>query len=387
MDKYTIKNYYKNQIVFKEDEISDTAYLIKSGKIDIYKTLENQQVLLATFGNGEIFGEMSLLNANKRTATARASEYSELVVLGKDQYLSMLRDCPKVISSIVSALIKRLSHATSKLPGIKSKDPFFSICNILDMLGQNIHQQTKKDFKSKHDAQDQPVELEYKEAINRINNIVSMPLIDIEFCLTKLDSAGLISISTQGRKKIIKIEKFEDFMDNAAKFYDEFEDVFSILQHHRDLVDINELASLLDTTPNLIYKRIGWEEVPDKFFFFSKDEILDWIKEQGTDFFSATKIGRKSIENIDCFGDLVFVDNESLQNALGEMDTVSIAKMVKDADDKIKEKVFSNLSSRMKTVVDQILSELEEVDPFELAKIEEAIVNKVKHLQQQAATL
>ena len=62
------------ELIFREGEDSDLAYLIVSGRVDIFKRMDNgATVLLATLGDGEIFGEMSIISEQPRTASAAAS--------------------------------------------------------------------------------------------------------------------------------------------------------------------------------------------------------------------------------------------------------------------------------------------------------------------------
>ncbi len=57
-------------ILFKEGEAGDSAYLIESGGIQIMVQRDDQDVVIAELGAGELIGEMALLDHKPRTATA-----------------------------------------------------------------------------------------------------------------------------------------------------------------------------------------------------------------------------------------------------------------------------------------------------------------------------
>ena len=54
------------QMLFEEGSEGDIAYIVESGEVDIVKTSDNREILLAVRGPGEVFGEMALLLARTR---------------------------------------------------------------------------------------------------------------------------------------------------------------------------------------------------------------------------------------------------------------------------------------------------------------------------------
>src|SRR5215831_15145562 len=60
-------------LLFREDEHGDRCYVVLAGQIEIVKALGTaDERLLSSYGAGELFGEMSLLNPDhRRTASAR----------------------------------------------------------------------------------------------------------------------------------------------------------------------------------------------------------------------------------------------------------------------------------------------------------------------------
>ena len=83
------------------------------------------------------------------------------------------------------------------------------------------------------------------------------------------------------------------------------------------------------------------------------------------------------------FEDIVTIDDRGIQRILREVDKRDLALSLKIADDKIKQKIFKNMSERAASVVRE---ELEFMGPVKLKEVEAAqmrIVDIVKNLEEQ----
>ena len=71
------------EALFAEGDQGDVAYVISTGDVEVLKTSGPRQVLLALRGEGDVIGEMALLDAAPRMATVRAKTTVELVAISK----------------------------------------------------------------------------------------------------------------------------------------------------------------------------------------------------------------------------------------------------------------------------------------------------------------
>ncbi|MCF6247183.1 MAG: cyclic nucleotide-binding domain-containing protein [Desulfobacula sp.] len=136
----TVKSFYKNQIIFKEGQLGNVGYLVKTGEVTIFKIIDDEQKVLAKLGPGEIFGEMGIVIESPRTAFAQAGEYCDLVVIDKETLHSLLKKSPKLIQSITLLLMQRLAN-TNKLLEKHDDDVvlpkhYMRICSLLDIMGE-----------------------------------------------------------------------------------------------------------------------------------------------------------------------------------------------------------------------------------------------------------
>lgn len=106
-----LRLYRAGRTLFFEGTPGEIMYLIHSGKVGIYKTVENKDdLLLAMLGPGSYFGEMSLLDSQPRSATAKIVEDGELVVITKKVFDQMLETDPRITSKLLITLVRVALH-------------------------------------------------------------------------------------------------------------------------------------------------------------------------------------------------------------------------------------------------------------------------------------
>ena len=79
------RDYEPGQIVFREGDASDTCYIVRSGRARaVREHPDGRTITLATFGSGDIFGELAMFEDELRSATVEAVQRTTAVaVLGQ----------------------------------------------------------------------------------------------------------------------------------------------------------------------------------------------------------------------------------------------------------------------------------------------------------------
>lgn len=102
-------------------ETGQEFFLIRGGRVTIcYPDADGREVTLAVLGAGDFFGEISLLDGGPRTATARADNDVELLVLGREAFHGFLRQNPQAAVHMMSVLGARQRQTVDKLRGIRN---------------------------------------------------------------------------------------------------------------------------------------------------------------------------------------------------------------------------------------------------------------------------
>lgn len=110
------RDFEEGEVVFREGDASDTCYIVRSGRARAIRTHAGGRTLtLATFGPGDIFGELALFEDEKRSATVEAIEpTSALAVLGPDMR-RLMTEHAEISARLAIALGRRLRETNERL--------------------------------------------------------------------------------------------------------------------------------------------------------------------------------------------------------------------------------------------------------------------------------
>src|SRR5260370_10502220 len=101
-------------VVFRKDDPGDGLYGVLAGTVVIVaESAEGKELILNRNDAGEFSGEVALLDGEGRSGAARAREASDLVFLGRGEFLAFLSQRPEAMLRIMALLCARLRRATS----------------------------------------------------------------------------------------------------------------------------------------------------------------------------------------------------------------------------------------------------------------------------------
>jgi CRP-like cAMP-binding protein len=113
--------YAPGQILFKQGDVGDAAYVVLSGSADVMVDSPTGQIKVAEVAPNSIVGEIAILCNVSRTATVRANTAVEALRIRKDHFLRLLGEYPEMTVEIMRVLADRLSHTTAELTEERSK--------------------------------------------------------------------------------------------------------------------------------------------------------------------------------------------------------------------------------------------------------------------------
>src|SRR3954447_10621281 len=104
------------EAVFREGDESNTCYIVRSGHARALREHgDGRQIALATFGPGDIFGELAMFDDERRSATVETIDAVEaLAILGPDMRRLMLRR-PALAVALAASLSRRLRTTNERL--------------------------------------------------------------------------------------------------------------------------------------------------------------------------------------------------------------------------------------------------------------------------------
>jgi CRP/FNR family cyclic AMP-dependent transcriptional regulator len=105
----------RNTTIFCRGDPGSSMFFIASGEVKITtQTVAGRDVIFNLLGEGDVFGEIALLDGCARTADAVAAKDCELLVIERRDFLSLLRDDPNLSLSIIELLCGRLRRTTDQ---------------------------------------------------------------------------------------------------------------------------------------------------------------------------------------------------------------------------------------------------------------------------------
>ncbi|HMK49098.1 MAG TPA: cyclic nucleotide-binding domain-containing protein [Thermodesulfovibrionales bacterium] len=96
------REYKSNENIFNEGDVGLGMYIIVKGKVRIVYSTDCQ--VLAELGEGDFFGELSLLDESPRSAAAIASSQCVLMCFFKPELLDLLERNPKLGNKLLFKL-------------------------------------------------------------------------------------------------------------------------------------------------------------------------------------------------------------------------------------------------------------------------------------------
>ena len=111
----------KGTKIIEEGTLSDCAYIIESGRVQVSKTLNNgKEQIIGILEENDIFGEMSLIDSLPRSATVLALEDCTISVMTQETFNHLAQHNPEALMPILKVLAKRLRATLTLVEGLQA---------------------------------------------------------------------------------------------------------------------------------------------------------------------------------------------------------------------------------------------------------------------------
>lgn len=131
-DEFT-RTYPKDTMLFSEGQPGEELYIIQRGSVKIVKIVDNNEVLLAVLKQGDIFGEMALLESKPRSANAIAYEDCTVLAVNKENFERMVGSQPQIITRLTQLLAERIWFIYKQLANTLISDPLGRMYDALQI--------------------------------------------------------------------------------------------------------------------------------------------------------------------------------------------------------------------------------------------------------------
>jgi CRP/FNR family cyclic AMP-dependent transcriptional regulator len=117
---FSLSHIEQGNVIFNEGDMGTFMGLIIEGKVSVQKSNQDgDDVELANLPKGRTFGEMAVLDGERRSAKCIAATDCTLLILSKETLEKMILESPKIAAKVIRAiaisLSRRLRMADGKL--------------------------------------------------------------------------------------------------------------------------------------------------------------------------------------------------------------------------------------------------------------------------------
>jgi len=134
-----VRTFRRGELILRAGQPPDGLYIILLGRAKVLIDNEKgDEVILATVGAGDFFGEMGVIDDLPRSATVQTLKHSELIHLTRTEFIRCLSDSPGLAMSIMKALVNRLRHANRQIESLALLDVHSRVTRLLLDLSEDI---------------------------------------------------------------------------------------------------------------------------------------------------------------------------------------------------------------------------------------------------------
>jgi CRP/FNR family transcriptional regulator, cyclic AMP receptor protein len=111
-------HFASGDVVFREGDYSNSCYVITAGHAAaVREHRDGRAITLARFGPGDLFGELAMLDDQRRSATIKALDELDVVAIGGPEMRRLLREHPDIAVKLINTLAQKLRRTNERLAG------------------------------------------------------------------------------------------------------------------------------------------------------------------------------------------------------------------------------------------------------------------------------
>ena len=139
------KTFESGQTIFFQGDPGNNLYIIKSGTVRIYvHAKDGQEISVTIYGPGDLFGEMSLIDQQPRSATAIAVEDATMWTMSGADFYRHLQNSHQLALNIMLTLSARLRQTNESFMSLASLDVTRRVAKRLLSLALRQGEKTKE---------------------------------------------------------------------------------------------------------------------------------------------------------------------------------------------------------------------------------------------------
>ena len=190
--------------VFHEGDSSDACYIVSAGSFRVTREhSDGRAITLATLGPGEIFGELAMLDGDKRSASAESITDGTLLALPANDVRGLLARNPEIALKLVAGLVRRLRAANMRL----SRQSFQTVPSRV----AGILAQLSREGQENKDGDGEMQEVTIRMNQTDLAQLAGTSRESVSRFLAELERAGVVR-SGRGRVTVLQPNKLRNYI-------------------------------------------------------------------------------------------------------------------------------------------------------------------------------
>ena len=265
------RTFEKGEEIFSEGQWAEIAYVVKSGRVEIFLERSGRKTTLGTMGPGSCFGEMAPILGGRRSASARAMQPTLCIEVDAQVLQRMVEQSDAMMRAIVLSLVERVKRL-NKHAGyeIRYDNAILTCAQGLVLLSDSLPKDVEEEASPEtriimHDAVLSLSKISGRNR-GRINDLLKHMA---ELHLLRIVGTGPTADLVFNRDKIL------EHANGLAKVMDE--EKINKRMAALDTLDLNELSEMLNKDPATVWQQLqGHPNLPELLRFQFR-ETVDWL--------------------------------------------------------------------------------------------------------------
>lgn len=188
VEKFNKNNY----IICETDKAGNTLYIINKGKVKITRLSdEGKEIVISFLGQGDFFGEMSILDGLSRSANVVSIDLTEVLTLKGKDFINILHKYPQINFNLTKILCSRVRKSDAL---IKRLSIMNTVGKVASTLAGLVEPKKKKGINS--------AEISNPPSLQEIANMAGVSKSSVSRVLNNFIKSGYFK--KEGNKIIIK---------------------------------------------------------------------------------------------------------------------------------------------------------------------------------------
>jgi len=137
--KLYLRRFKRNNLILFEEDTGNSLFVIKAGRVKIsHISPDGNEAILAILGQGDFFGELSVIDGQGRSASVTSIDEVELLMLHRTDFLDLIERIPKIAITLLKELAGRIRKSDSHIRSLSLLDARGRIASTLIRLAEDI---------------------------------------------------------------------------------------------------------------------------------------------------------------------------------------------------------------------------------------------------------